>query len=96
MLIASLILELSGIYELVVLAKLGKTIALIVYMMRGLRSDEREEEQSHFTQYCCFGLLWTLLIAVLLIVVFLICDREREHVNLGTIPVGGSNNTTQS
>lgn len=31
--------------------------------------------------YCCFGLLWVLVITSLFTIGFLIVDRERDHID---------------
>lgn len=77
LLVITLLLELSGNQWLSAVARIVKTTAVVVYIMQ---NGEPGAHNPSF--YCCFALLWTLVILVVVAVVYLINDREREHIDL--------------
>jgi len=86
LLVISLRLELSGNFWLGAIAKIAKTAALVYYIMQQERRNfEEGSEHSRMCYYCCFGLIWTIVVAVVFATLYLIIDREREHIDLDTI-----------
>jgi len=84
LLLLALAFELSGNYWLSTTAKVARTLVAIVYIMR-IQEPENSDRSGDTSFYCCFGLLWALVLATILAVLYLIFDREREHINLETI-----------
>jgi len=88
-LVLSLGLELSGQETLVAIPKVARTSVIIYYIMRSERDHLPENyDLTRMCYYCCFGLTWTLVTAVIIVLVYLILDRVREHVDLDAITKG--------
>lgn len=93
LLLVTLAFELSNNYWLNALAKTARTGAIIGYIMRNSQ-EFRDSGANNTAFYCCFGLLWTLVIGVIIATVYLIVDRERDHVNIDNLTNTSGINTT--
>ena len=79
-LLLALTLELSGNYWLASIAKTTRTCVIIIYIiMQGRYNESEERPTNNLVTYCCFALLWVLVITTVVGLVCLITDREREH-----------------
>ena len=76
-LLLTLAFELSENLVLGRIAKVLKVTLVVAYLIM----PNGENGSNQLFHYCCFGLLWVLVVAVIFSLAFLIADRERDHVD---------------
>lgn len=74
--------DLSGVYLLVLIGKVVKTLGLIFVVMNRNDNQNRNEEQTiNLFSCCCITGLWISIIAIVVFLAILITDREKDHVD---------------
>ena len=80
LLVTSLGLDITGISWLKTLSAVAKTVVLAVVIMSTGNNAEIGQQSTHLAVYCCFALLWVLVISTILALFVVIVDREKDHL----------------